>query len=63
MDDPLIPSCLIPTEAPLQNKNLILALVNVGGHLGFAEGWFWPNKTHWQDKVSLEFIHALLKIF
>jgi len=62
VDDPIAIAELIPYNLPEQNENVILATTDVGGHLGWAQGWFWPRKTHWHDIVTMDFVTALLSL-
>jgi len=60
LDDPLVPPSLIPSHIPLQNEHVILATTQYGGHLGWAQGFLLPFRTHWHELVTLQFIDAVL---
>jgi len=60
LDDPLIPDFLMPREYWKDNENIIVLMVEHGGHLGFAEGFMTPNEFSWTDRLSSEFFSALL---
>jgi len=62
LDDPLIAPSLIPYYIPNENKNIILATTSHGGHISWAEGYLFPNKVHWHERVALEYIKALLTL-
>lgn len=50
---------MIPAECAMnRNENLLVALTETGGHVGFLEGIrFWG--PGWLDRVAVEFIHAV----
>jgi len=62
IDDPIVPPFLVPHESPKNNPNIILVTTKYGGHLGFAEGFFFPKATHWHERVALQFIRAVIKL-
>jgi len=59
LDDPLIPSDLIPVDLPLQIANVILAITKHGGHLGWSQGSLIPLTHHWHETVAIEFLESL----
>jgi len=59
LDDPLFHPDMVPYDATLKNKNIILATTTVGGHLGWCEGVFLPNRVHWHEKIMMEFIEFI----
>lgn len=41
-------------------SSLILAVVELGGHLGFAEDWL-PYRTSWIDRVCIDWFDTIIK--
>eukprot|EP00027_Filamoeba_sp_ATCC50430_P008468 CAMPEP_0168560668 /NCGR_PEP_ID=MMETSP0413-20121227/11182_1 /TAXON_ID=136452 /ORGANISM="Filamoeba nolandi, Strain NC-AS-23-1" /LENGTH=197 /DNA_ID=CAMNT_0008591983 /DNA_START=564 /DNA_END=1157 /DNA_ORIENTATION=- len=66
LDDPLVPEYFLPYEAAKRNLHIIMVTTPYGGHLGWAtlkspeSMQLWPEQTHWYDKVSVEFMEAVL---
>jgi predicted alpha/beta-fold hydrolase len=42
-------------------SGLIIAIVELGGHLGFAEDWL-PFRTSWVDRVCIDWFENILKL-
>jgi len=61
MDDPLVKKDNIPFNAPLENENLYLITTKYGGHLGWCEGFIYPNLIHWHDKLALALVSAIIQ--
>ncbi|KAI5474701.1 alpha/beta hydrolase, carboxylesterase [Pseudohyphozyma bogoriensis] len=57
MDDPIVSGETIPIEAAATNPNLIFATTSHGGHLGWFEGLWKPQR--WIGKPVLEFLREL----
>lgn len=73
-DDPLVIGEMIPMQAPLENKNLILVTTDHGGnkkndfgvlkykgHLSWAEGFILPI-SYWHERTALRCVAALLNL-
>ena len=60
-DDPLLHESMFPLETLLQNENVLLVNTDIGGHLGWNEGFFFPSRTHWFERVAIQYIETLLK--
>jgi len=60
MDDPLVLRDNIPFDAPTQNENVYLITTDHGGHLGWCEGYIYPNLVHWHDKLGVHLLNAIL---
>ena len=41
-------------------ESLIIVIVELGGHLGFAEDWL-PFRTSWIDRVCIDWFETVLK--
>lgn len=61
IDDPLVDPKTLPFEVPKQNENVILVTTDYGGHLGWCEGYFFPEKAHWHEKLASEWINAIVE--
>ncbi|XP_042352232.1 monoacylglycerol lipase ABHD2-like [Plectropomus leopardus] len=62
LDDPLVHQSLLDIPRTLAEKmpNLIFALTQHGGHLGFFEGAvLFPQPLTWMDKVIVEYTDAI----
>ncbi|CDW71298.1 embryogenesis-associated protein emb8-like [Stylonychia lemnae] len=57
-DDPVTPLECIPLEECRQNKNMIVQLLNKGGHLCFFQGLF--GNKRWYPQVISEYLDAVL---
>jgi abhydrolase domain-containing protein 2 len=62
LDDPIVPEFLLPYDAARDNENIILATTKNGGHLGFIEGTVLPKKTHWHERVALQFLEGCVEL-
>jgi len=60
-DDPLLSEDMFPLEELLQNDNIILVSTDKGGHLGWNEGLLLPSRTHWFERLAMEYFRLLLK--
>ncbi|KAJ1801183.1 medium-chain fatty acid ethyl ester synthase/esterase 2 [Coemansia sp. RSA 2399] len=58
LDDPICIKSLIPFEKIFNNPNLVLALTENGGHIGYMGGT-WP--TSWVEHPVTEFFASMLK--
>lgn len=53
-DDPFV----CPSVLKNSNPNIIMAVTETGGHLGFSEG-FWPSSIkNWTNNVIIEYLNA-----
>lgn len=62
LDDPLVPQELLheAIERARTNKNLAVAVTDVGGHLGHACGFFVPSRQSFAEQVIGEFFSHML---
>jgi predicted alpha/beta-fold hydrolase len=60
-DDPLLSEDMFPLEELLQNDNIILVSTDKGGHLGWNEGLLLPSRTHWFERLAMDYFRLLLK--
>ncbi|KAJ2693463.1 hypothetical protein GGH99_001149 [Coemansia sp. RSA 1285] len=58
LDDPICIKTLIPFEKFLTNPNIVLALTEHGGHIGYMGG-IWP--TSWIEHPVIEFFESTLR--
>ncbi|KAJ1770037.1 medium-chain fatty acid ethyl ester synthase/esterase 2 [Coemansia sp. RSA 1813] len=58
LDDPICIKSLIPFEKFVNNPNIVLALTENGGHIGYMGGT-WP--TSWIEHPVIEFFESALK--
>ena len=56
-DDPICSMEDVPFELFSVLPNFMLAMTSQGGHCGFIER---PGLTSWADKVSLDYLQAIL---
>ena len=56
-DDPVVTASCIPYEQFYHNPNLVLAITNVGGHVGWFTGL---SPKRWYPKPCLEFLDSIL---
>uniref|UniRef100_A0A7S4LI67 AB hydrolase-1 domain-containing protein n=1 Tax=Eutreptiella gymnastica TaxID=73025 RepID=A0A7S4LI67_9EUGL len=63
-DDPLCPPALIPFNLIYHNPQLMLAITNRGGHLGWAKGWlpFAASSSTWGEEVAADYVKALVRM-
>lgn len=57
-DDPIVSFLAVPREEFEKNENLVLALTNTGGHVGFFRGSFIPKR--WFQVPCIEFLTQCL---
>jgi len=62
LDDPLVPAPLIPYQLPQENSNVLLVTTKTGGHISWVEGWLFPNKEHWHEKLIMQFFGSILQL-
>ncbi|HIF39384.1 MAG TPA: alpha/beta fold hydrolase [Gemmatimonadetes bacterium] len=55
-DDPFFPPSQVPEEAINRNSYLTLLLTELGGHVGFIEGWHPGNFTFWAEEQVSEYL-------
>ncbi|KAK4058606.1 hypothetical protein OIO90_000050 [Microbotryomycetes sp. JL221] len=60
LDDPVVSSSTVPSSAAAKNPNLVFALTQHGGHLGWFENFWRPRR--WISKPVLEFLKALHEV-
>eukprot|EP01080_Neovahlkampfia_damariscottae_P008320 gene8320-144_t len=58
-DDPISHHQSIPYEISKKNSNIILAVTENGGHLGFIEGFFPLFQQSWSERATLQFLKAV----
>lgn len=62
-DDPFIDPIVYQDPSFESNENVILALTESGGHIGFMTGWFpFHTGATWIDHVVSEYISAVLQL-
>jgi len=61
LDDPLVSASLIPFDLPKENDNIIVVTTKAGGHISWCEGWLFPKKIHWHERLFLQFVQAVVK--
>jgi predicted alpha/beta-fold hydrolase len=59
LDDPISHFQSIPFDVSKLNKNIVLAVTEKGGHLGFSEGIFPFFNTSWSERVSIHFLKSV----
>jgi len=60
-DDPIVPDRIIPYSELMANPNILLAVTERGGHIGWYENWLRPRRW-FSDSVS-EFAGIILQVF
>ena len=50
----------LPLEEAEKNPNLVLAVLDRGGHIGFVDS-FLPFGKCWMDKILLQFVNAVFE--
>lgn len=60
-DDPVVEEEGIPIQQALSSEYIMLVLTEMGGHLGFLEGW-WPKEQNWSDRLIVRFFSGLLGV-
>jgi predicted alpha/beta-fold hydrolase len=62
-DDPLIDPAALPREQAQKNPNLILAITDTGGHMGWPTGLL-PigDVSNFADRAAVEYIRAQLSL-
>jgi predicted alpha/beta-fold hydrolase len=60
-DDPVVHPEAIPYQQTQKLPNIMIAVTDVGGHVGFPEG-LWPSGRSWSDKLCVEFLAHVFTI-
>eukprot|EP01118_Nematostelium_gracile_P006923 TRINITY_DN2241_c0_g1_i1.p1 TRINITY_DN2241_c0_g1~~TRINITY_DN2241_c0_g1_i1.p1 ORF type:complete len:385 (+),score=61.61 TRINITY_DN2241_c0_g1_i1:122-1276(+) len=60
LDDPVVCRTCIPTEKAESNPNIMFALTEHGGHIGYLRNYKWWKKT-WSDSVIEEYFSSLIQ--
>jgi len=60
LDDPIVPSYVIPIAKLQKNPYAFTGITSCGGHTGWLEDW-WPTGLTWLDRVCVDYIEILLK--
>lgn len=59
-DDPIIPIDCVPISECVANENMIVGIVNKGGHVCYFQGK--KAEQRWYPLVSSEYLDAVLQI-
>jgi len=60
-DDPLVPTHVVPKEAIKQNKYIVYAETQKGGHVAWLSGLLPTRGLSWQDQTSLSCIEGFIE--
>lgn len=60
-DDPVVNEEGIPIKQTMESEYIMMVLSEMGGHLGFLEGW-WPKEQNWCDRLVVRFFTEMIAI-
>lgn len=59
-DDLIAPLRLLPLAEIRKNEKLCMVLTKLGGHMGFIDGFWWPTKPYFGQRVLTSYLGAII---